>query len=199
VEPVTLEGDVARLEPLTPQHRDDLARAAGAESIWRYLPYGYVNTPQKMAALIEMLLARQEAGDDLPFAVIHRAEGRAIGMSRYLEIRPAHRGLEIGGTWYGVDYQRTAVNTETKFLLLRHAFETLGCIRVQLKTDARNVRSQQAITRLGARREGTLRQHVIMPDGHYRDTIYYSILDREWDLVKKGLLRKLSDRPQTRG
>lgn len=191
VEPVTLAGEVVRLEPLALHHGDDLVRVAGAESIWRYLPYGYVNTPRKMATLIEVLLARQEAGKDLPFAVIHRAQGRAIGMTRYLDIRPAHWGLEIGGTWYGVDYQRTAVNTEAKFLLLRHAFETLNCIRVQLKTDARNGRSRRAIIRLGARKEGTLRQHVIMPDGYYRDTIYYSILDREWEQVKAALLQKL--------
>lgn len=187
IEPMTLTGQVVRLEPLGQHHLHDLLAVAQDAAIWQYLPYGLVNTPEKMAALIDALLAQQAKGTDLPFAVMHREAGRAVGMTRYMEIRPEHRGLEIGGTWYGVAYQRTAVNRECKFLLLQHAFETLGCIRVQLKTDSRNVRSQQAIERIGAVKEGVLRQHLIMPDGYLRHTVYYSILDKEWPEVKERL------------
>ena len=130
---------------------------------------------------------RAEKGTDLPFAVIHLASGRVAGATRYLNIMPNDRGLEIGGTWYGTDFQRTPVNTECKYLLLTHAFETLKCIRVQLKTDKRNERSQRAIERLGAKKEGILRNHMILPDGRYRDSVFYSILDTEWADVKSNL------------
>ena len=133
------------------------------------------------------ILSRAEKGTDLPFAVIHLASGRVAGATRYLNIMPKDRGLEIGGTWYGTDFQRTPVNTECKYLLLSHAFETLKCIRVQLKTDKRNERSQKAIERLGAKKEGILRNHMILPDGRYRDSVFYSILDTEWLDVKKNL------------
>jgi len=185
-QPVTLEGQVVRLEPLSLAHVPALLPHAQDEDIWRYLPYGLLNTEERLSAHIEGLLRNQAEGGELPFAVIFRESGQAVGMTRYMEIRRPHRGLEIGGTWYGVAYQRTAVNTECKFLLLKHAFETLGCIRVQLKTDARNLRSQRAIERIGAVREGLLRQHIIMPDGYLRDTIYYSILDSEWPQVKQA-------------
>lgn len=181
-----------RLEPLSEAHLSELLPQAQDETIWRYLPYGMLNTKERLLAHIQEMLAQQAVGQTVPFVVCHLPTGLAAGMTRYMEIRPAHRGLEIGGTWYGVAFQRTAVNTEAKLLLLTHAFEILGCIRVQLKTDSRNERSQRAIERLGAVREGVLRQHVIMPDGYVRDTIYYSILDREWPAVKAGLLDKLA-------
>jgi RimJ/RimL family protein N-acetyltransferase len=133
------------------------------------------------------ILSRQAAGTDLAFAVIHLGSGGAIGATRYLEIRPPHRSLEVGGTWYATRFQRTAVNTECKYLLLKHAFEVLGCIRVQFKADARNQRSLRAIERLGAAREGVLRNHYITPDGGYRDSVYFSILDSEWPKVKERL------------
>ena len=133
------------------------------------------------------ILSRAEKGTDLPFVAIHLASGRAAGATRYLNIMPQDRGLEIGGTWYGPEFQRTVVNTECKYLLLHHAFETLGCIRVQLKTDLRNERSQKAIERIGAVKEGVLRNHMILPDGHIRHSVYYSILDTEWPEVKKRL------------
>jgi N-acetyltransferase len=129
----------------------------------------------------------------LPFVVTHLESGRIAGATRYLNIMPHDRGLEIGGTWYGVDSQRTAVNTECKYLLLTHAFESLGCIRVQLKTDSRNERSQKAIERIGAKKEGILRNHMILPDGVIRHSVYYSILESEWGDVKKrleGMLEK---------
>jgi RimJ/RimL family protein N-acetyltransferase len=191
VEPVTLMGKVVRLEPLSLAHVADLCEVGLDDDIWRYMLYGWVRTPQDMQRWVESMLALQEKGTDLPFAVIHLAGNRAIGATRYLEIRPADRGLEIGGTWYGKAYQRTAVNTESKYLLLKHAFETLGCIRVQFKTDLRNVRSQQAIERLGAVKEGILRNHRILPDGTIRHSVYYSIIAEEWPAVKARLERFL--------
>jgi len=176
-----------RLEPLSEVHVPDLTIAAHDETIWRYMLYIYPDTVEKMLAWVRDILSRQAAGTDLAFAVIQLASGRAIGATRYLEICPPHRSLEIGGTWYATEFQRTAVNTECKYLLLKHAFEVLGCIRVQFKADARNQRSLRAIERLGAVREGVLRNHYILPDGGFRDSVYYSILDREWPGVKAGL------------
>jgi RimJ/RimL family protein N-acetyltransferase len=138
-------------------------------------------------------LAQQALGTDLPFTVFHQESGRIAGGTRYLDIQRRNRGLEIGGTWYGVEYQRTGVNTECKYLLLRHAFETLGCHRVQLKTDLRNVRSQTAIERIGGIKEGVLRENVVMPDGYLRSTVMYSILEQEWPAVKAHL-EQLMDR-----
>ncbi len=133
------------------------------------------------------ILGRQAKGTDLPFTVIHRKTGKPIGCTRYMAIDMRNRGLEIGGTWYGPAYQRTGVNTECKYLLLRHAFEVWGCIRVQLKTDLNNVRSQAAIERIGAVREGVLRNHMIRPDGTIRDSVFYSVIDSEWPQVKARL------------
>lgn len=191
VKSITLTGRVVRLEPLIESHVADLLSLAHDEAIWRYLPYGLLNSEGKLLKHVQNLLHQQEAGQTVPFAVIYLKTGSAVGITRYMEIRPEHRGLEIGGTWYGAPYRRTAVNTECKFLLLQHAFEKLACIRVQLKTDARNLPSQRAIERIGASREGVLRQHVLMPDGYRRDTVYYSILDSEWPRVKADLLQKL--------
>lgn len=185
--PVTLIGKVVRLEPLSLAHVADLCEVGLDDDIWCYMLYGWVRTPDDLRRWVESMLALQEKGTDLPFAVIHLASNRAIGATRYLEIRPADRGLEIGGTWYGKAYQRTAVNTESKYLLLKHAFEELDCIRVQFKTDLRNVRSQRAIERLGAVKEGVFRNHRILPDGSIRHSVYYSILIEEWPAVKARL------------
>jgi len=187
IAPVTLTRSVVRLEPLSEKHVPDLTVAAHDERIWRYMLYVYPDTEEKMLSWVRDILARQAAGADLAFAVIHRESGRAIGATRYLEIRPEHRGLEIGGTWYATEFQRTAVNTECKYLLLKHAFEVLDCIRVQFKADARKLRSIRAIERIGAMREGVLRNHYILPNGGYRDSVYFSILDREWPKVKERL------------
>lgn len=192
--PVTLSGRFVRLEPLAETHVPDLARVADDESIWRYMLYGTIQSEDQMLAWVRDLLERQARGTDLPFAVIHTGSGMAIGATRYLDIRPADRGIEIGGTWYGADYQRTAVNTECKYLLLTHAFEQLGCLRVQFKTDLRNVRSQQAIERIGATREGVLRAHMVTPEGHIRDSVYFSIIAPEWPQVKALLEGKLAVR-----
>ena len=185
--PVTLEGDSVRLEPLTEAHIPALAALGCDDRIWRLMRYGLIRTEADMRRWVQALLAAQAAGTDLPFAVIHLASGRLAGATRYMEMHPQHRGLEIGGTWYGLEFQRTAVNTECKYLLLRHAFEVLGTIRVQFKADLRNERSWRAIERIGAKREGILRSHCILPDGVVRDSVYYSILDREWPEVKERL------------
>lgn len=153
--------------------------------------YGAIRTQSQMLELVDELIYRQEQGTDLPFAVIHIPTNQAIGMTRFMDIRLPDRALEIGGTWYATSYQRTSVNTETKLLLLTHAFEVIGCIRVQFKTDLRNVRSQQALERIGAVREGILRSHMILPDGHIRDSVYYSIIASEWPAVKDYLIIKL--------
>ncbi len=189
--PIVLTGRVVRLEPLSEAHVPDLTRAGQDESIWRYLVYGVIRTEEQMRALVRDLLERQARGTDVPFAVIHLETNRVVGSTRYMDIRPEHRGLEIGGTWYASAVQRTAVNTECKYLLLRHAFETLGCIRVQFKADSRNERSLRAIERLGAIKEGVLRNHMIVLNDYIRDSVYYSILDSEWPGVKTRLEEKL--------
>lgn len=186
VEPVTLEGRVIRLEPLGFEHAADLLEAGQDEEIWRYMQ-DEPRTPESMQHYIVTALAERDAGTALPFAVRHRETDRAIGSTRYGAITRAHRGVEIGWTWYARPFWRTAINTEAKYLLLRHAFETLNCIRVELKTDARNLRSQRAIERLGAVREGALRSKVIMRDGYRRDSVYFSILDSEWPAVQARL------------
>ncbi len=187
------KGRFVRLEPLTEAHVPALAAVGCDDRIWQLMLYGMIRTEDDMRIWVRYLLDRAAAGTDLPFAVIHLASGRVAGATRYLEIRPEHRGLEIGGTWYGLEFQRTTVNTECKYLLLRHAFETLGTIRVQFKADVRNERSWRAIERIGAKREGILRNHYILPDGVRRDSVYYSIIDREWPGIKErleGMLRR---------
>ncbi len=185
--PLTLTGRVVRLEPLTEAHVPALTAAGAAESIWRYTVYGAMLGEAAMRAWVQDRLREQAAGTDLPFAVVHAATGRVIGATRFMELEPRHRKLEIGGTWYAVAFQRTAVNTECKYLLLRHAFEVWDCVRVQLKTDLRNTRSQRAIERLGAVREGVLRNHLILPDGTLRHSVYYSLLPEEWPAVRTRL------------
>jgi len=187
VTPVTLQGKHVRLEPLTEAHIPGLAEIGIGQNFWDFMVYGDIKTEGDMRHWVSDILSRAEKGTDLPFVVIHTALGREAGATRYLNIIPNDRGLEIGGTWYGHDFQRTPVNTECKYLLLTHAFETLNCIRVQLKTDLLNERSQKAIERLGAKKEGILRNHMILPDGRYRDSVYYSILDTEWVSVKTNL------------
>ena len=187
VKPVTLQGKYVRLEPLSEAHVPGLTAVGTNDEIWRWLPYGVMRNEDDIRRWVQYLLAQIPGGSVMPFAVIHLASGRVAGATRYMDIRPKDYALEIGGTWYGVEFQRTAVNTEAKYLLLRHAFEDLKCIRVQLKTDLRNERSQKAIERIGAVREGVLRNNMIMPDGYYRSSVYYSILDNEWPEVKARL------------
>ncbi len=181
-----------RLEPLSERHVAGLTAVGIDDDIWRLMPYGPMRGEADIRRWVQGVLAHAAEGTDLPFAVIHLDSGRVAGATRYMEIRPQHRGLEIGGTWYGAEFRRTAVNTECKYLLLRHAFEALGCIRVQLKTDSRNVRSQRAIERIGGKLEGTLRNHMLLPDGTVRHSVYFSILDSEWPGVRGRLEGMLS-------
>jgi len=181
--PVTLTGKFVRLEPMREAHTPGLTEIGLDNNIWEHMLYGDVRTEEDICNWVRNILAKP----DLAFVVIELASGRIAGATRYLNIVQEHRGLEIGGTWFGSEFQHTAANTESKYLLLRYAFETLGCIRVQFKTDVRNLRSQRAIERLGAIREGVLRNHLILPDGRFRDSIFYSILDVEWQGVKGRL------------
>jgi N-acetyltransferase len=192
VEPVTLMGKIVRLEPLSEAHIPDLAKVGLEPEIWRYMRYGKVETEAHLGAWARELLDLQTQGTDLPFAVIHLDSGKAIGSTRYLHIDPPNRSLEIGGTWYGLGYQGTMVNGECKYLLLKHAFENLGCIRVWFKADARNQRSIQALESIGAIREGVLRNHMVLPDGFIRDSVVYSLLPGEWPQVKQKLEAKIS-------
>jgi RimJ/RimL family protein N-acetyltransferase len=153
-----------------------------------------VPRPEEVRSYIEGLLAQRELGEAFAFAVRDTASGRIVGGTRYLHIDAAHRRLEIGGTWYAQSVQRTGINTECKLMLLAHAFETLGCIAVEFRTDWFNKRSQAAIERLGAKRDGVLRNHMIMSDGRIRDSAVYSIIQNEWPGVKTNLRHKLETR-----
>lgn len=188
---VTLEGAHIRLEPLRLDHAPDLFEAGRDPAVWTWLPYPPPETERAMSDWIAAALQRATHGAEIPFAIVLRETGRAIGSTRFLDIRRPDRALEIGATWIGTPWQRTAVNTEAKLLLLTHAFETLGAIRVQLKTDARNVNSQRAIERLGAVREGVLRKDRVLWNGFVRDTVYYGILDSEWPSIRERLTTRL--------
>jgi N-acetyltransferase len=179
------------LEPLTEAHIPGLARVGLDPVIWQFMRYGPVRTEADIRAWVLDMLRRLEGGSDLPFAVVHLASGSVAGATRYMDYHPEDRNLEIGGTWYGVVFQHTQVNTESKYLLLKHAFEAMGMIRVFFKTDLRNERSQKAIERLGAVKEGVIRNHVILPDGVIRSSVFYSILVEEWPAVKVKLEAKL--------
>ena len=188
---ITLSGNSVRLEPLSEDHIPALTIAGKDKSIWEYMLYGEPITVNSMRKWVQEILIKRDLGTDLPFAVFHLTSGKVVGATRYLDMQPEHKSLEIGGTWFAIDYQRTNVNTECKYLLLKYAFETLGCVRIQLKTDLRNIRSQAAIERLGAIKEGILRNHMITPTGYNRDSVIYSIISSEWDQVKKNLEEKL--------
>ena len=189
--PITLGGRHVRLEPLAQTHHAALCAVGLDPELWELIPYRVV-TSEDMAAYIQTAVNAQAAGTALPFATVHAPSGQVIGSTRYLNIDRANRRAEIGSTWIARPWRRTAVNTEAKYLMLRHAFETLDCIRVELKTDALNLRSRNAILRIGAREEGTLRQHMVTWSGRLRDSVYFSILDSEWPAVKQDLERKLS-------
>ncbi|MFD9129286.1 GNAT family N-acetyltransferase [Kitasatospora sp. NPDC059571] len=188
--PTVLTGRRVRLEPLTPAHVPDLFTASGGdEEVWRWLPYDVPRTEQEMAAHIDGRLAE---GGCVPFAVIDLADGRAVGVTCYFDFSAEDELLEIGGTWYARRVWRSAVNTEAKLLLLTHAFEELGMGRVTWKTDHLNERSQNAIRRLGARYEGTLRRHRRRPDGSWRDSVYFSMLRDEWPAARARLTERLA-------
>ena len=193
VSPVILEGVHVRLEPLAKAHLARLAEVGLDEELWRWIPTP-VQTREEMAAYIDTALNELEGGTALPFAIVEKATGCAIGSTRYGNIDRTHHRVEIGWTWVARQWQRTAMNTEAKYLLLRHAFETLGCMRVELKTDSLNERSRAAILRVGARQEGIFRNHMITASGRIRHTVYFSIIDSEWPAVKARLEAKLTSR-----
>jgi RimJ/RimL family protein N-acetyltransferase len=188
VEPVVLVGRAIRLEPLALKHAEGLM-AEATPDLFEYLfdrP-----EPWTVEGFRDYIDAIPRLPSRLPFAIIDLGSGKVVGTTSYFDIRPEHLGLEIGHTWIGPRYQSTHVNPESKYLLLRHAFEVLGCVRVQMKTDLRNERSQSAMAKLGARREGLLRRHMVRPDGYVRDTVLFSITDIEWPDVRVGLERRL--------
>jgi RimJ/RimL family protein N-acetyltransferase len=196
-QPVTLTGRHVQLEPLSPAHAPDLLAALALDpSVWQWMPGPWPTTLAEMEAVIRADLEAQARGDMVPFAQVEPATGRARGRTRYTNISRLDRGLEVGGTWLGRPWQRTGMNTEAKYLLLRHAFEDQGAVRVQLKTDARNLQSQAAIERLGAVREGLLRKHMLVRDGFIRDTVMYSIIADEWPAVR-ARLEDLLARPRS--
>jgi RimJ/RimL family protein N-acetyltransferase len=190
VKPVTLEGSYIRLEPLTMDHHAGLSEAGLVEELWRWIPQP-VRTPDDMREYIATALRWQEEGSALPFATVERATGKIIGSTRYGNIDRINRRVEIGWTWLGPAWQRTAANTEAKFLMLRHAFESLGCMRVELKTDSLNEKSRNAILRIGAKEEGIFRNHMVTSTGRIRHSVYYSIIDSEWLEVKACLQERL--------
>ena len=190
ITPVVLEGKYVRLEPLSRAHHAAIVAVGLDEELWRWIP-DPVRTSQDMTAYLEIALADQARGVSLPFAIVEKKSGQAIGSTRYANIERVHRRVEIGWTWVAKPWQRTAVNTECKYLLLRHAFETFGCIRVELKTDSLNEKSRNAILRIGAKQEGVFRNHMITASGRIRHSIYFSIIDSEWPEVKSRLEEKL--------
>ena len=190
---VTLEGSVVRLEPIRPEHAElfwDVAKN-DLEDVFRWIPYS-MKTSEDFQKVLHKAFEEQERGESVVFATVERKSGRIVGSTRFMNIDRANRRVEIGSTWIAPPWQRTAVNTEAKYLMLRHAFEIWGCIRVELKTDALNQRSRNAILRIGAREEGTLRRHLMTWSGRVRDTVYFSILDSEWPSVKTALEARLA-------
>ena len=194
IEPVTLEGRHATLEPLARKHEADLKRAAADGELWR-LWYTSVPAPDKTRSYIDAALSMREDLGAMPFGVRDNASGEIVGCTRYFNVDAANRRLEIGHTWYARRAQRTAINTECKLLLLTHAFEKLACIAVEFRTHWFNHASREAIARLGAKQDGVLRNHQILPDGSYRDTVVFSIIESEWQAVKRNLVFLL-DRPR---
>jgi RimJ/RimL family protein N-acetyltransferase len=190
VEPVTLRGRRVRLEPLSIDHVESLCRVGLEPDLWRWIPTA-VSTAEEMHAYVASALEEQRRGVSLPFAIVEQGSNLVIGSTRYANIEPADRRIEIGWTWLTSTHQRTGANTEAKLLLLTHAFEALGAIRVEFKTDALNQVSRRAILRLGAVEEGRFRKHRITASGRVRDTVYFSIIDTEWPEIKARLARLL--------
>lgn len=191
LEAVTLAGRHVRLEPLSLEHVPALCEVGVDPELWRWT-LAAIRTPAEMRAYVETALRERDEGRALPFATVDAASGRAIGSTRFGSASPADGRVEIGWTWVARAWQRTPANTEAKYLMLRHAFETLGCVRVELRTDALNERSRAAILRLGATQEGILRKHMRSQGGRMRDTVYFGILDDEWPAVRAGLEARLA-------
>jgi RimJ/RimL family protein N-acetyltransferase len=190
--PFTLEGLTVRLEPIRPEHAELFWEAAkdSVDDIFRWIPYS-MRTREDFQRMVDKAFTEQEREESIVFATVECSCARVIGSTRFMNIDRANRRVEIGSTWIAPAWQRTPVNTEAKYLMLRHAFEVWGCIRVELKTDALNERSRNAILRIGAKEEGTLRKHVITWTGRVRDSVYFSILDTKWPEVKEQLEKRL--------
>ena len=188
VEPIILEGENVRLEPLRTDHLENLCKVGLEDSIWRWMTV-HVKTKDEMLKYIEAALDEQKRGVSLPFVTIEKSSGEIVGSTRFGNIDRQNRRVEIGWTWINPKWQRTAINTEAKFLMLEQAFENWKCIRVELKTDALNEQSRNAILRIGATEEGILRQHLITDSGRFRDSVYFSIIDAEWEKVKENLIK----------
>jgi RimJ/RimL family protein N-acetyltransferase len=191
VEPVVLEGSTVRLEPLSLDHIPGLTDVGLDAEIWRWMP-AIVQTPADLRSVVESALALAAEGREVPFATIERRTGRPIGSSRYLNIEPAHRRVEIGYTWLAPAWQRTAANTEAKLLQLTHAFDVLGALRVEFKTDSLNEKSRRALAAIGATEEGTFRNHMVMPTGRIRHSVYFSVIVEEWPRVRQHLQARLA-------
>jgi RimJ/RimL family protein N-acetyltransferase len=185
VEPVVLHGEQLRLEPMSLEHAQGLYNRGRDAADWQYLPRPCFVDLSDTRQWVEEALATP---DQVPFVIVEQGKNKVVGSTRYLNIRPAHRSLEIGWTWLGQEWQRTGCNTEAKLLLLSHALERLGCLRVEFKTDARNLRSQRALERIGATREGVLRKHMIVQGDFPRDSVYFSVIDSDWPQVKERLM-----------
>ncbi|MEO6351360.1 MAG: GNAT family N-acetyltransferase [Candidatus Limnocylindrales bacterium] len=190
VEPVTLEGKVVRLEPLSLDHLPGLIAIGLDSDIWRWMPTA-IQTPGEMRTYIERALAGRESGLEMPFATIERSSGRVVGGTRYMNIEAHHRRLEIGYTWLAPAWQRTALNTEAKLLMLTHAFGPLGALRVEFKTDSLNDKSRTALSGIGAIEEGTLRNHMVTDSGRRRHSVYFSVIEAEWPNVRQRLESRL--------
>ncbi len=188
-----LEGGIVRLEPLARRHERGLFEAAGEARVWRWMSHDASESCEAFHSWFEDALARSEAGTEAAFATIDPRTGEPMGSTRYLALRPEHRGLEIGWTWLAPSRWGTGANVEAKLLMLEHAFERLGCLRVEFKTDARNERSRGALAALPARFEGVFRKHMLVRGGERRDSAYYSVIDDEWPEVKGNLKRRLDD------
>lgn len=184
VKPVQLKGESVRLEPLCQEHAQGLFNRGQETADWSFMPRSCFVDMADTRQWIDEALA---APGQVPFAIVETGKDRTIGSTRYLNIRPDHRSLEIGWTWIGREWQQTAINTQVKTLLLTHAFERLRCVRVEFKTDSRNMRSQRALLRIGAKREGVLRNHMTVQNDFVRDSVYFSVIDREWLEVKVAL------------
>ena len=190
VEPVVLEGELVRLEPLKIEHFDALCEVGLDESLWR-LTANIVKTREDLRRYVDAALGDFEKGIALPFATIDRRQNKIVGSTRFGNIDTNNRKTEIGWTWINPAWQRTYINSEAKLLMLTHAFETWKCIRVELKTDVLNDKSRNAMLRIGAREEGTLRNHMITESGRFRDSVYFSIIESEWQEVKRNLITKI--------
>jgi RimJ/RimL family protein N-acetyltransferase len=191
VEPVVLEGTHVRLEPLSLNHVAGLTDVGLEAEIWRWMPE-FPQTPGEMRALVQTAVADSANGSQLPFATIERATNRPVGSTRFLAIEPAHRRLEIGWTWISPRWQRSAINTEAKLLMMRHAFDTLGALRVEFKTDSLNEQSRAALLGIGAIEEGTMRNHMVTYGGRRRHSVYFSVIEDEWPRVRQHLEARLA-------